>query len=60
MNKTDVSTMRALNIEMVEKLANEVSARMSRFHRIHVLMNVQFSLMVPGLARHINFQNNIC
>jgi hypothetical protein len=60
MNKTDVTAMRALDIKMVEKFANEVPARMVCFLRIHVCVDVQLSLVVRFLARHINFQNNVC
>ena len=54
-NKTNVAAMRALDIKMVEEFANEVSARMFRFHQIHVLVDVQLSLVVPVLSRYINF-----
>lgn len=55
MNKTNVTAMGALDIKIVEDIANKVSARVFCFHQIHVLVDVQLSLMVPVLARHINF-----
>ena len=39
-NKTDVTAMRTLYIEMAEKFANEVSARMVCFDQVHVLVDV--------------------
>lgn len=59
-NKTDMTVMRALYIKVVEKLANEVPAWMFRFRRIHVLVDVQLSLVFLSLARHVDLKNNIC
>ena len=60
MNKAGVTAMRALNIKMVEEFANEISTWMFSLLQIHVLVDMQLSLVVPVLARHVNFQDNIC
>lgn len=59
MNKTDVTTMRTLNIKMVEEFANEVSARMVGFLRTYMFVDAQLSLVIPILARHVDFQDDI-
>ena len=40
MNKTDVPAMRALDVEMVKQLANEIPARMLCFLQTHVLVYI--------------------
>ena len=60
MNKAGVTAMGAMNIKMVEEVANEISTWMLSFLQIHVFVDMQLSLVVPVLARHVNFQDNIC
>lgn len=49
-----MTAMRTLYIEMVDKFANEVSARMVCFHQVHVLVDVQLSLAGLVLACYVN------
>lgn len=54
-NQADVAAMRALDIEMVAKFANEISTGMVCFHLINLLVDVQFSLVVATLPRYVDF-----
>lgn len=53
-----MAAVRALREEMVKQLANELPARMVRFHRANVIIDVQ--LMLPVLTQYVDFQDDVC
>lgn len=53
-----MAAVRALHEEMVKHLANELPARMVRFHRANMIIDVQ--LMFSFLTQYVDFQDDVC